>query len=660
METTSLELTLQIVITVFSGIAAQVFAEYLKVPSIVFLLLLGIILGSDGLNLLHPQQLGLGLEVLVSLAVAVILFEGGLSLDLRNLGLVSGSLRNLVTLGTLITFVGGGIAAHYLAEFPWSIALLYASLVVVTGPTVVSPLLKQVKVDRPVAILLEGEGVLADPLGAILAFVVLNTIVDGNIFSSTHGHQEALSSLVSLVSSLILGGSLGWGGGLILRLFLKRALFLSQELKNLLVLAAVWGLFMLAQVLKSESGLMTVVVLGLVLGAADLPGERLLRQFKGQLTILGVSVLFILLAADLSIASLFALGWGSLGTVLVLMFGVRPLSIFLCTWKSKFNWRQKLFLCWVAPRGIVSASVASLFAIILTERGITGGESLKALVFLTIMLTVFLQGLTAGWVAKLLQITPQNETGAVIIGCHPLSMLIARLFQERGESVILIDTNLEACQRAIAEDLTVIQSSGLDIKALEEAGLDSMGTFVAMTNNGEVNLVLANHATTEFKPPRVLAVLPYESADPLVHDPRAVASAFAPQMSVKTWNQYLLEGHIKLGTTTFDAESLIYRQAHLQALIESGELVPLIMVREDRVQIQPAAGDWQAGDEVIYLLHDSRPNLLKRLSGANAASPLVLEKLPEVEEVPFAAISALSSRDLQDDIQLLISSLSVN
>ena len=139
METTSLELTLQIVIAVFSGIVAQVFAEYLKVPSIVFLLLLGITLGSDGLNLLHPQQLGLGLEVLVSLAVAVILFEGGLSLDLRNLGLVSGSLRNLVTLGTLITFVGGGIAAHYLAEFPWSIALLYASLVVVTGPTVVSP-----------------------------------------------------------------------------------------------------------------------------------------------------------------------------------------------------------------------------------------------------------------------------------------------------------------------------------------------------------------------------------------------------------------------------------------------------------------------------------------------------------------------------------------
>jgi len=648
---TSLELTLQIVIAVFSGIVAQVFAEYLKVPSIVFLLLLGIILGTDGLNILHPQQLGLGLEVLVSLAVAVILFEGGLSLNLRNLGLVSGSLRNLVTMGTLITFIGGGIAAHYLAEFPWSIALLYASLVVVTGPTVVSPLLKQVQVDRPVATLLEGEGVLADPVGAILAFVVLNTILDGNIFSSTQGNREALDSLSSLVSSLVLGSSFGLGGGLILGIILRRALFLSQELKNLLVLAVVWGLFTLAQMLKSESGLMTVVIMGLVLGAADLPEERLLRQFKGQLTILGVSVLFILLAADLSIASLFALGWGSLFTVLALMFIVRPLSIFLCTWRSRFNWRQKLFLCWVAPRGIVSASVASLFAIILTERGITGGESLKALVFLTIMLTVFLQGLTAGWVARLLQITPQSQMGAVIIGCHPLSMLIARLFQERGESVILMDTDREACQRAIAEDLAVIQSSGLDIKALEEAGLDSMGTFVAMTNNGEVNLVLAQHATTEFKPPRVFAVLSQESADGVAGSSGAASSglrsnitpAFAPHMAVKTWNQYLTEGAIKLGTTTLDPENFTHRQAHLHTLIQAGELVPLIIAREGRVQIQPATEEWQVGDEVIYLLHDPRPNLLKLLSGSNAADlPLVLEKLPEVEEIPFAAIFAVS------------------
>ncbi|HEY9649847.1 MAG TPA: sodium:proton antiporter, partial [Coleofasciculaceae cyanobacterium] len=332
----SFELTLQMVIAVLAGISAQVIAEYLKVPSIVFLLIFGILLGPDGLSVLHPQKLGVGLEVIVALSVAVILFEGGLSLDLRDLGKVSGSLRNLVTLGTLITLLGGGIAAHFLGEFPWSIAFLYAALVVVTGPTVISPLLKQVKVDRQVATILEGEGVLIDPVGAILAVVVLDTILNGDA-----SPQEAI---IGLTLRLGIGASIGASGGWLLGLLLKRANFLSEELKNLVVLAGMWGLFSLAQTIRSESGLMATVVSGMVVGASALPEERLLRRFKGQLTVLGVSVLFILLSADLSIASVFALGWGSLFTVLVLMFAVRPISITLCTWNSGLNWRQKLFL----------------------------------------------------------------------------------------------------------------------------------------------------------------------------------------------------------------------------------------------------------------------------------------------------------------------------
>jgi NhaP-type Na+/H+ or K+/H+ antiporter len=497
----SFELTLQIVMAVLAGISAQVIAEYLKVPSIVFLLMFGMLLGPDGFRLLHPQKLGVGLEVIVALSVAVILFEGGLNLDLRDLGKVSGSLRNLVTLGTLITLLGGGMAAHWLGEFPWSIAFLYAALVVVTGPTVISPLLKHVQVDRQVATILEGEGVLIDPVGAILAVVVLDTILNGDASPS--------EAIIGLTLRLGIGASIGASGGWLLGLISSVPDFISEELKNLVVLAGMWGLFGLAQMIRSESGLMATVVSGIVVGASALPEERLLRRFKGQLTVLCVSVLFILLSADLSIASIFALGWGSLFTVCVLMFVVRPISITLCTWNSQLNWRQKLFLSWVAPRGIVSASVASLFAILLTERGINGGDSIKALVFLTIMLTVFLQGLTARWVAKWLQINRHDEaTGAVIIGCNPLSRLIARLFQERGESVVLIDTDPEACEKAEQENLRVFQSSGLDIEVLEEAGLDSMGTFLAMTSNGEVNSVLAQRAAEEFKPPRVLAVFP--------------------------------------------------------------------------------------------------------------------------------------------------------
>lgn len=626
----SFELTLQMIVAVFAGISAQVIAEYLKVPSIVFLLTFGILLGPDGFGLLHPQQLGVGLEVIVALSVAVILFEGGLNLELRDLGKVSGSLRNLVTLGTLITLLGGGMAAHWLGEFPWSIAFLYAALVVVTGPTVISPLLKQVNVDRQVATLLEGEGVLIDPVGAILAVVVLDTILNGD--------ASPAEAIVGLTLRLGIGASIGASGGWLMGLFLKRTHFLSEELKNLVVLAGMWGLFALAQMIRSESGLMATVVAGIVLRGSALPEERLLRRFKGQLTVLGVSVLFILLSADLSIASVFALGWGSLFTVFVLMFAVRPISIAVCTWNSGLNWRQKSFLAWVAPRGIVSASVASLFAILLTERGVNGGDAIKALVFLTILLTVFLQGLTARWVASLLQINRKDEaTGAVIIGCHPLSRLIARLFQERGESVVLIDTDLEACQKAEQENLRVFHSSGLDIEILEEAGLDSMGTFLAMTSNGEVNSVLAQRAAEEFRPPRVLAVFPRDPQPNATVNKTKVNQAFAPQLSIKAWNQYLSDGQVKLGKTALKELEFGFQRAHLQALIRSGELLPILVERDGNFQVVSATETWQAGDQIIYLLHDPRPKLLKRLSGGSPSSRLALETLPEVEEVPISA-----------------------
>jgi NhaP-type Na+/H+ or K+/H+ antiporter len=624
----ALEITLQMVITILAGISAQVLADYLKVPSIVFLLTFGIILGSDGLGLLHPSALGTGLDVIVALSVALILVEGGLNLELRALSRVSGSLRNLVTFGVLITLIGGGMAAHWLGEFPWPIAFLYAAIVVVTGPTVISPLLKHVQVDRQVATLLEGEGVLIDPVGAILAVVVLDIILNGD------------ADLVSVVSGLVLrlgiGAGIGAVGGWLLGVFLKRSTFISDDLKNLVVLAGVWGLFGLAQSIRSEAGLMTAVVAGIVLKASELPEERLLRRFKGQLTVLAVSVLFILLAAELSVASLFALGSGALLTVAALMFIVRPLNVWCCTWESDLNWRQKLFMGWVAPRGIVSASVASLFAILLTERGVTGGDAIKALVFLTIISTVLLQGLTAKWVADGLGITSTQATGAVIVGCHPLSLLIARLLKDRGERVVLIDTDQEAARQAGTESFTVISSSALDVKVLEQAELETAGTFLALTNNGEVNLVLAQRAAEEFKPPRVLALFPQDPQ--LSASNNKVQPAFAPELSLKIWNQYLTDRAIKLGETTLREGELQFQQAHLQALMRSGELIPLLVDRDDRLQIIALNEEWQVGDRIIYLLHDPRPKLLRQLAGKLQKNPLVVEELPEVEEIPIGFI----------------------
>ncbi|MBL1178321.1 cation:proton antiporter [Pantanalinema sp. GBBB05] len=620
-----LDITLQVILTVIAGIGAQVLAEFLKAPGIVFLLILGILLGPSGLGWLHPDRLGVGLEVMVALMVALILFEGGFNLQLRDLGRVSGSLRNLVTIGTLITLLGGGMAAHWLSEFPWSIAFLYASLVVVTGPTVINPLMKQVKVDRQVSTLLEGEGVLIDPVGAILAVVVLGILLNGD--------AEPLRVISGLMLRLGIGGGIGVLGGWLLGWLLKRAQFLSDDLKTLVVLAGLWGWFGLAQTIVSESGLMATVAAGIVLRASSLPEERLLKRFKGQLSILAVSVLFILLAADLSIAGVAALGWGGVLAVLALMFLVRPINIWVCTWNSGLNWRQKLFLCWVAPRGIVSASVASLFAIVLTQRGINGGDSIKNLVFLTIILTVCLQALTAQWMANLLQITSRQATGAVIVGCHPLSLLIARLFSEQGESVTLIDTASEAREQAEREQIRIFISSALDADVLERAGLGAIGTFLAMTSNGEVNRVIAQRAIEEFEPPRVLALFP--------RDPEAIAEsnsikiqqAFIPQMSLKTWNQYLTDQAVKLGETVLQEAEFTAQQTHLQTLIQEGELLPLLVERDGRLQVVPAEELWQVGDRLIYLLHNPKPKLLKVLSGSSQAR-LTPEKLPEVENIP--------------------------
>ncbi len=642
MDNNSFEITIQIVLTILAGISAQVIGEYLKVPSIIFLLLFGIGLGPDVLGLIHPQELGIGLEVLVSLSVALILFEGGLSLELKELGKVSNSLRNLVTTGVFVTLLGGGMAAHWLGEFPWSLAFLYASLVVVTGPTVINPLLRQVKVDRKVATLLEGEGVLIDPVGAILAVVVLDIILNGD--------ADPLLIISGLTVRLGAGAMIGGVGGTLLGFFLKRTDFLSEELRNLVVLASLWGLYGLAQLLQGESGLMATVVAGIVVRALSVPDERLLRRFKGQLTILAVSVLFILLAADLSIASVFALGRGAVLTVIVLMVLVRPLNIAVCTASSDLNWRQKLFLGWIAPRGIVSASVASLFAILLTERGISGGDAIKALVFLTIIITVLVQGLTAGLFAKFLGLTGlKDRSGAIIVGCNPLSLLIARLIKDHDEPVTLIDTNAEACQEAEQDGLQVLVESALDVEVLAEAGISSASTLLAVTNNGNVNAVIAQQAKEEFQLPRVVAVVPQEDADG-----ESVAAAkksaaknassstkggpaktIFPTVALKVWNAHLREGTARLGETELRSEGGAGQRKHLRTLMLNGDLMPLLVKRHQRMWVSMVEeADWKAGDRILYLLYDAKPKLLQRLSGGSRPAQLTVETIPLVEEVP--------------------------
>ena len=602
----SLLITSLISTTVLAGIAAQVLGKFLQIPGIIFLLLFGILLGSSGLGLLEPSLLGSGLEVIVPLSIALILFEGGLSLQIRELNSVSVSLRNLVTIGAVITLLGGAISAHTLSQFPWTIAFLYASLVIVTGPTVVTPLLKLVGVERRVATLLEGEGILIDPIGAIVAVITLNIILSSReVPLVLIGTTVPLLVLKGLALRLGVGLTVGLGAGGLLSLLLKQSQFLPQELKNLVVLATVWGSFSLAQALRSESGLMVAVVMGMVLRAACIPEERLLRQFNEQLGILANSVLFILLAADLSIASIVALGWNSVLAVLALMLVVRPINILVSTWNRGFSWQQQFFLSWVAPRGIVAASMASLFAISLSKQGMSGGDALKALVFLTILMTVFVQGLTASWVANWLGLRA-NQVRTVIVGDHPLAKLLTRLLQERGEAIAVIDLNASEADSSQFKESPVI-SSYLNLEELEAEGISSSSTFLGLSNNPELNGILAQRASELFRPDliAILSQSPLDSGTDLSVIAPNIQIAFAPQIDLELWNQYLNQDQAQVIEIVLRSQTYTAQQTELQMLIGSGEFLPLLIERDQNLRIMLAKEVWQPSDRIVGLLHKS-------------------------------------------------------
>ncbi|MEP1062203.1 MULTISPECIES: cation:proton antiporter [Cyanophyceae] len=617
--------------TVMVGIGAQVLARWLQIPGIVLLLLFGIILGSSGLGLLEPSLLGSGLEVIVSLAIALILFEGGLNLQTRDLSSVSVSLRNLVTVGMLVTFSGGAIAAHALNQFSWAIAFLYASLVVVTGPTVVTPLLKLVGVEQRVATLLEGEGILIDPLGAIVAVITLTIVLSQHeVPLVLVGTAIPLLLLKGLGLRLGIGTAIGLIGGVLLSLLLRQSKSLPQELKNLVVLAAVWGAFSLAQALRSESGLLVAVLMGLILRASAIPEERLIRQFNEQLGILANSVLFILLAADLSIASILDLGWGGVLTVLTLMLIVRPINILLSTWNRRFSWKQQFFLSWIAPRGIVAASMASLFALSLTKAGIAGGEAMKALVFLTILMTVLIQGLTAGWVARCLGLQ-KTQVRTVIVGNTQLSQLLAQLLQQQGEAVALIDLNATAANPVQVDDIPVI-SKHLDLEELEAEGIASLSTFLALTNSPELNGILAQRALELFRPERVATL-----AQPSLHHgdrpsfaAMGIKVAFAAQVSLDRWNQSLTKKDVKLVEVVLQSEEFTAQQAELQACIAAGDLLPLLLNRADQLQIMLVDEPWQTGDRITFLLDKASSSKIPTLSQSHSTLLLLPDQaLPE-------------------------------
>ena len=388
-------------VTVSSGAAARFLAAKSEFPGVVLLLLSGLLIGRSGLGWVEPLDLGSGLGTVVGLLVSLVLFDGGLNLRLPG-DTIKATVQRIAALRLLISLGGGLLAAHWLAGLSWSLAAVFSAIVLATGPTVVTPLVRQIRLAPPLGEVLEAEGLVLEPIGAVLALLLLELVL-GNL----HGWREVMLGLLyRLGGGVLIGASVGW----LLSELLRR--LKPDQLKGLplqLSLGLLFLMYGVSEWLLPESALPASVAAGIVVGRRPGPHTAELDGLIQELAQLAITMLFPLLAADVSWAELSPLGWGGILCVLSLMLVVRPVGVGLATIGLPFKLEQRLFLGWLAPRGIVTAAVASLFAIRLEQAGILGAGRLQGLVFLTILMTVGLQGLTAQPLARALGLVQTDD-----------------------------------------------------------------------------------------------------------------------------------------------------------------------------------------------------------------------------------------------------------
>ncbi|MEN0005153.1 MAG: cation:proton antiporter [Bacteroidota bacterium] len=480
------------------GIFAQWLAWRIKVPAILPLILIGLLVGpisslftEDGKKLLEPIFEGENggifpakyLFSFVSLAIGIILFEGGLTLKRREIAGVGPVILKLTTLGSIVTFIGAGLAAHFIMGLSWPISFLFGGLIIVTGPTVIAPILQNVPLNRNISTVLKWEGILIDPIGALVAVLVFEFIR-----SSEGGMAFTSHALIQFIQIILIGLALGALSALTLFQLIKHEL-LPHYLLNVFTLAFVLGVFVLSDVLAHESGLLSVVVMGTVLGNLDVPRLKDILYFKESISVLLISILFILLAANIDISDLEIVfyDWRALmlfGTVALIL---RPLGVFLSTYGSELSLNEKLFISWVGPRGIVAAGIASLFGLTLVNDGVAGAEYITPLVFMIVLGTVLLNATTARVVARLLRVTQDASDGILFIGANTAARTIAKYLQQNNRHVVLIDNNESSINKAHDMGLEgfVVNVYNEDLEDYFE--LLDMGYLIAMTSSTDVN-----------------------------------------------------------------------------------------------------------------------------------------------------------------------------
>jgi len=474
------------------GTLAQWLAWRLRLPSILLLLLTGFVVGPVT-GILHPDTL-LGDLVfpIVSLSVAVIIFEGGLTLDLAELRDVGMVVRRIISIGTLVTWILGAVAAYFILDIPVTIALLLGAILTVSGPTVVIPLLRHVRPTARVSSTLKWEGILIDPVGATLAVLVFEAIIAGQ-------GVEYLPLAVAggIIKALVVGIVVGLvGAGLIY--FPLRRYWVPDTLQNPLTLMLVVAAFVVANLLQEEAGLLAVTVMGIALANQRKINVRNIIRFKENLVLLLLSSVFIILAARLQLSDLSQLGPSSLLFLVVLILIVRPLAVLASSIGSELNWRERAFVAALAPRGIVAAAVSAIFALELSHLDFEQAEVLVPITFLVIVGTVSVYSLSATFIANRLGIAQADPQGILFVGAHSWARRMAEVLHNSGRRVLLVDSNWNNIQEARMMGLPVHFGSILSEDIIDELNLNGIGRILALTSNDEVNSLSNLHFAEVF------------------------------------------------------------------------------------------------------------------------------------------------------------------
>ncbi len=473
-----------------AGIGAQWIAWKLKLPSILLLLLAGILVGPI-LGWLQPRDLfGDVLNPLVSLAVAVILYEGGLSLQMKELGAYGTPILRLLTVGVVVTWCLGTMAGLVIAKLPWETAMVLGAILTVTGPTVIGPLLRQIRPRGPVEPIAKWEGIVVDVVGATLAVLVLHVATEG--FANDGAVHSATGAVVDLFKTAIVGTLFGVLGTYALAIPLRNHL-IPDELENAVSLAIVLGIFVLSDSLAHESGLLAVTLMGFLLANRKDVSVHHIVEFKENLRVLLISTLFIVLAATIDLDALRATGLRGVAFVAALIIVIRPLAVMLSTLGTDLTTQDRVFLSFLAPRGIVAAAVSSLFALRMQEANVPGAELMAPLAFLVIVITVAVYGLGAGPLARKLGLSDPDAQGTLIAGAGSFALELGRALKKLGIDVVHVDTNRASIAQARLEGLPAHYGSILSSEVVGALPLGGTGRFIGLTPNDEVNALAAAH-----------------------------------------------------------------------------------------------------------------------------------------------------------------------